>query len=208
MTVARKAAAAWKRSSLFTRLIHRAGVLLLVTGFAASAALAADALDEPYPYQASEADVRQVLADLTRRTGYPALVHEAVRGSVTIANGSGNIADLLDEAASQTRAIWWFDGLVVRFEPSDGLTTAFLDSRGIPVERIRAELQALDLFDPRFPLRASADAAVIRVTGPAGYVEQVTAVVARLVAVREGRRGEGEAVGLFLPRIYHGRTLQ
>ncbi len=189
-------------------MIHRAGLLLVVAGFATTAALAADALDQPYPYQTSGADVRQVLGDLTRRTGYPSVVHEAVRGTITVPNRDGTIADLLDEAAAQTRAVWWFDGLVVHFEPADELTTALLDSRGIPVTRIRAELEALALYDPRFPLRASADAAVLRASGPAGYVEQVTAVVARLVAVREGRRGEGEATGLFLPRIYHGRRSQ
>ena len=177
---------------------------------------AADLLDVTFPYQASGADVEQVLADVTRRVGIVARLSDGVAGEVTIENGDGRLVDVLDQAAAQVRAVWWYDGTILHVDSDDTLTATFLDPQGLSVAAITREMQALGFYDPRFEIRSSSNGSILRISGPQGYVDQAVSLVTALNTARRlgftapaGEVGAQEAAAdvssLYLPRVYRGR---
>lgn len=59
-----------------------------------------------------------------------------------------------------------------------------------------------------FPWRTTADGAILRVTGPKGYVEQVLLLINTLADMRRNRSSGDRTQGLYVPHVYYGRTLQ
>lgn len=168
---------------------------------------ASSVFDETFPYQASGVAMRQVVSDVARATGLIARIGEGVNGEqVTMRNEDGSVVEVLDEAASQAGATWWYDGAILHVEPAANITNALVNPRGLTRAFIYRELDALGLRNDRFPLWATADESVIRVTGPRGYVEQVVGLIATLIEVRNSRLGGSEETSFYIPRIYHGRT--
>ena len=180
------------------------GVYFGATGYCAAQT---DPLQMPFPLQASEADVRQVVSEIARRSGVGILVSDDVRGDVTIRSTDGSAADVLTEATSQVQAIWWYDGSIVHVESASRLTTVIISPNGLTLQAVQSELEALDLYDPRFPIRTSSDGSIFRVSGPEGYVSQVVALIETLAEVRRLQASGDEEFGLYLPRVYHGIAL-
>lgn len=191
----------------------------LAGGVAAQVRDAGDLLAMRFPYQASGADVEQVLSDVTRQVGIVSRLSDGVSGTVTIENGEGRLVDVLDQTASQVRATWWYDGTILHVDSDATLTTLFVDPQGLSVDAINREMEALGLYDPRFELRASSNGSILRVSGPQGYVDQVVSLVTTLNAARRlgvaaagaqaagaaGEDGAPDPAGLYLPRVYRGR---
>ena len=168
--------------------------------------LADELMGRSFPYEASGVDVGQVLADLSRRSGVPVLVGDGLRADVTIRNADGSVADLLNQVAVEAGALWWFDGVAIHVERGDAVGSALVELRGVPIETILGQLSGLGLTDARFPIRATGDGALVRVVGPTGYVEQMSAIVSALVEVEVARRsGAVDPPAAFVPRVYYGR---
>lgn len=163
---------------------------------------------QDFPYVAMDADVQSALGDLGRRTGVTVRLDPSVQGNVSLDNSDGSVLSFLEEALSQTSATWWYDGVILYVEPQDGLTSQLVISQGLSLDAIRTELGTLDLLDDRFPLASTGDGSVIRVIGPAGYVAQVRTLIETLINTRRARTGTPEDVGLYVPRVFHGRSLQ
>ena len=182
-----------------------------VTGGADAPAVGARSLTDElmgrsFPYEASGVDVRQVLEDLSRRSGTPVLVGEGLRADVTIRNAEGSVADLLNQVAVEAGALWWFDGVAIHVERGDAIESALVEVRGVEIETILDQLAGLGLTDTRFPIRATGDGALVRVVGPAGYVQQMAAIVSALVEIEVARRsGVADPPAAFVPRVYYGR---
>lgn len=81
-------------------------------------------------------------------------------------------------------------------------------SQGLSLEAIRTELRTLGLLDDRFPLTSTGDGSVIRVIGSQGYVAQVRTLIETLINTRRARTGTPDELGLYVPRVFHGRALQ
>lgn len=183
----------------------------MASGAAAQVRDAEDLHDIRFPYQASAADIEQVLSDVTRQAGVVARIGDAVEGEVTIDNGDGRLADVLDQTASQVGAVWWYDGTILHVDSDATLTTLFVDPQGLSVEAITREMEALGLYDPRFEIRSSSNGAILRISGPQGYVDQVVSLITtlnnarRLGLVPAGEEAGENASGLYLPRVYRGR---
>ena len=182
-------------------------IALMAGGVAAQAVDDSDVFAMRFPYQASGTAVDQVLSDVTRQAGIIIRLGDGVNGSVTIDNGDGTLIEVLEEAASQVSAVWWYDGTILHIDSDATLTTTFIDPQGLAVATIEGELRALGLYDPRFGLRSSSSGAILRVSGPQSYVDQVVALIATLNSAR--RLGlaitEDDVSGLYLPRVYRGR---
>lgn len=157
---------------------------------------------------AAGADIQKAMSDMGRHAGFTVRIDPAVQGNVTVDNAAGSIETFLDEAMTQTRAIWWYDGVILYVEPKEGLSSALMVSQGLSLVALRKEMEALDLFDDRFPITATGDGAVIRIVGPQGYIKQVQNLADTLITSRRARTGTPEEAGLYIPRVFHGRALQ
>ena len=163
-------------------------------------------MEQSFPYEASGMDVREVLGDLSRRSGTPVMMGDGLRADVTIRNAEGSVADFLNQVSVEAGALWWFDGVAIHVERGDSIQSALVEIRGVPLETIEEQLSALGLVDMRFPIRATGDGALVRVVGPAGYVEQMSALVSALVEIEVARRsGVTDPPAAFVPRVYYGR---
>lgn len=183
--------------------------MLAIAAAGGSAKADLEALNQSFPFQAVGAQIGEVVDELGRRTALVTRVAEGVDGEVTVSNEGGTARDLLEQATRQVDAVWWHDGVVLHVEREADLTTVLVDPAGLPIEFIEGEMAALDLADPRFPLQGSRDEAVVRVSGPAGYVEQVVALVTALVETRRVRVAPPTPeAGVFVPRVFRGRRLQ
>ncbi|MEM9341886.1 MAG: hypothetical protein AAGA87_02460 [Pseudomonadota bacterium] len=190
------------------KVVSYSAVLLIASLALTGKTMALDAkFTEPFPYVAMGSDVRAVLSDMGRRMGVTVRIDPAVTGEVSTENSQGTVQTLLDETLAQTGATWWYDGVILHVEPQDGLSSSLIISQGLGIPEIEAELATLDLLDGRFPLMSTADGAVIRVIGPRGYVEQVRNLVETLIQTRRARTGTPDEVGLYVPRVFHGRVL-
>lgn len=189
-------------------VVSYSAVFLLVNLALAGKLMALDAkFGQPYPFMATGSDVRSVLTEMGRRVGVTVRIDPGVQGEVSADNSQGTVQTLLDEVLAQTGATWWYDGVILYVEPQDGLNSSLIISQGLGIPEIETELAGLDLLDDRFPLMSTADGAVIRVIGPRGYVEQVRNLIETLIQTRRARTGTPEEVGLFIPRVFHGRAL-
>jgi type II secretory pathway component GspD/PulD (secretin) len=162
-------------------------------------------LSMPFPYVASETDLRDVLDALGRRLGLTVRMTEGLGGTVTIDNAQGDVRGLLREVSAQTGTIWWFDGAILRVEPADGLVTELVPTQGLDRAALERELRLLQIYDPRFAMTFGGGGAILRITGPVGYVAQVRSLVETLDATRRRRTDTPEEAGRYAPRVFYGR---
>lgn len=193
-------------SKSYTKLTHQLVLVVLILLVSPTQGLSESVFHREFPYSANEASVRQVLSDLSRKTGLIAQVDDSIRAKVTVQNSEGTVGDLLDAALSQANATWWFDGAVLHVEPASEIKTVYLDTLSLSKRAIEREMENLGLFDTRFPLRTTSDGAVLKISGPGGYTDQVVSLISTLIEARRVRAGnEKDGLGLYLPRVYRGR---
>lgn len=185
-------------------LVGFAAVLALVAATSAIAGPTDDLLDLPFPYEATETEVSQIASTLSARTSLPVRLSAEGIGPVTIRNREGSVRDLLDQLGSTSNLVWWIDGVAIHLEPRDTVTSRLVVVRGLPLDDIERNLGVFDLDDARFPLAATADAGVVRVGGPAGYVDAVAGLIETLVANRQRRTAGPASADPTLPRIFRG----
>lgn len=174
---------------------------LMLFGISASAFAQHPDLLRPFPYAASDEKVDLALRDLTRQTGISVITSNEVNGTITINNTDGSIMDILNSISEQVNAVWWFDGSAVRVEPSSVLTSRMIALDGINVAHLQQQLRAVRMADSKFPLVADPDASMVRVAGPAGYVDAVEALALHLAELRKAER----PIGASFPLIIRGR---
>ena len=186
---------------------YSAAFLLLSLVIGGKAMALAQVFKRDFPYVTSESDVQKSLSDMGRRIGLTVRLDPSVSGAVSVDNSAGTVETFLKEVVAQTGSTWWYDGVILYVEPQSGLTTALVISQGLSLSDISEELERLDLLDERFPLASTGDGAVIRVIGPQGYVTQVRSLIETLIATRRARTSTPDEVGLYVPRVIHGRAI-
>ncbi|RMC34933.1 hypothetical protein C9E81_12655 [Paracoccus alkanivorans] len=166
-----------------------------------------DILAHPFPYRANDVQIEAVLQEMTQKTDIPVIAAEGVGGRVTISNPDGSLRDALDDMASQGHMVWWFDGVAVHVEPAGTVVSRLIGLDGVPVDELRNQMRELGLSDPHYPLRAGAEAGMIRVVAPQGYIDAVSELVEHMAAA-----SAPDAKSKGLPTIIrgngwrHGRT--
>ncbi|MBK4214327.1 hypothetical protein JJJ17_00160 [Paracoccus caeni] len=154
-----------------------------------------------FPYAASDERADTALRDLMRRTGIPVITSNEISGTVSVNNSNGSIMDVLNSISEQVNGVWWFDGSAVRVEPSSVLTSRMIPLDGFTVGQFRQQVRAVRLEDTRFPISASEDASMIRLSGPTGYVDAVEALAVHLAELRRADK----PVRAGFPVIIRGR---
>ncbi|TWI35147.1 type III secretion protein C [Paracoccus sulfuroxidans] len=157
-------------------------------------------LENPFPYEAKEVGVEAMLQDLTRKTQVPVIVSKPIGGKLTLSNQDGSVRDALNMMSDQGQGIWWFDGSAVHVEPPGSIVSQLIGLDGITVTQLRDQMRAVGLENEQFPLRADANAEMVRIVAPQGYVDAVAELITHMV---ESRNPE---TGGHMPRIIRGRS--
>lgn len=138
-------------------------------------------IEQPYPYEAKDVALTDMLHELSHKTGLPVVVGAGVSGRADIANVGGSVRSLLDGLADAGRVSWWFDGAAVHVEPAE-MTSRLLPLNGVRAEDLRAALRAVGMTAGEYPMIAEPGARLIRIVAPQGYVDMVEQTIAALAA--------------------------
>jgi len=171
-----------------------------------------------FDYSASNASVRDALAELSQQGHVPIVVDSDVQARLA---GRFNMTPqhFLDAATSDNGLDWYFDGAVVRVSRASARRTLAIRLVYAEPEELFSVLRETRIADPRFPPQLDEGARVVTVSGPPAFVTRVeqaaralergtrerlrTAVrVVKLTAARAADRDErqGERV-IVLPGI-------
>lgn len=169
------------RSSSLVRLARPLLFLLLLLLPAAPArAGTPDWGEEPYVYRSVEQDLRELLKDFAGNVGLTLQMSESVQGTVRGSLPPAPPAEFLDQLARVYGLLWYWDGFILWVYGIDEATSRMIDLGTGDAQRLADTMLELDLWDDRFPLRASVSANLVLVTGPPRYVELVAEAAAKL----------------------------
>lgn len=133
---------------------------------------------EPYNYLVIDQDLRDVLAEFGRNVRLPVKVSDAiarrrVRNDLAVAPPR----DFLQRLCESYGLVWYYDGAVLHFSDENEVRTELLNTGSVEPPTLLRKLEALDVADPRFPIRAGGGGGVITVSGPPPYLALVRKTV-------------------------------
>lgn len=173
------------------------------TGQVPGAAANWDILGEPFPYEGKDVTMQALAKELTQKTGIPVIAPQLGGGGFAVDNMNGTVRDLLDKIEADGRALWWWDGGAIRFEPADNTTSALIPLQGVTSDELLQQVAALGIDEVKYPIMSNPDARFIRVVGPQGYVESLRELIASIAASRTPAGAPAQGAGLTIIR---GRT--
>lgn len=157
-----------------------------------SAALATPVSQERFNVTIRDQDVREVLLELSGALGIPITVSDAVQGRVSASFESATAEELLDTIARARGLDWRFDGRRIDVTAKSEQATRILDLDGVRIAELVSALQALEVYEDRFPMTAL-DGEIGMIVAPPNYIALVEVVLARLVERHEAERIAAEA---------------
>lgn len=162
-------------------------------------------LYQPFPYEAKDVALTDMLQQMTMKTGVPVIAAQGLAGRVDVSNSSGSLRDALDQVAGDAGLLWWFDGAAVHVEPASAMTSRLLPLQGITMPDLREQMDAVGMAHTDYRMIANDRASVVRVVAPRGYTDALAEVIAAMAAERsaraDGSRGD-------LPVVIRGPARQ
>ncbi|GLS81601.1 hypothetical protein [Paracoccus marinus] len=162
-------------------------------------------LYQPFPYEAKDVALTDMLQQMTIKTGVPVIAAQGLAGRVSVANGSGSLRDALDQVSGDAGLLWWFDGAAVHVEPASAMTSRLLPLQGVSMPALREQLDAVGMAHTSYRMIANDRASVVRVVAPRGYTDALAEVIAAMAAERSARADGGRS---GMPLIIRGPARQ
>lgn len=138
-------------------------------------------LEQPFPYEAKDVALTEMLHEMSQKTGLPVIVGEGVSGRAEVSNLRGSVRDLLQRLAEDGRISWWFDGAAVHVEAA-AMVSRLLPLKGVRPADLREALRGVGLTANEYPMLAEGNARMVRIVAPQGYVEAVQQTIDALAA--------------------------
>jgi type III secretion protein C len=153
-----------------------------------------------YSYAVIDQDLRDLLTEYGRNINVAVQlsdeIHGHLRGPLPVATAQ----EFLDRLCERFGLVWYYDGSVLSVSLLTELRTELIDIGKAPARAVSDKLASLDVLDPRFPVKVTADPAMVSVSGPPPYVSRLRETVTML-ARSLGRPGEQEDNRV---RVYRG----
>ncbi len=134
--------------------------------------------DSRYSYVLIDQDVRDALQEFGRNLSVPVLLSDKIRGQVRGDVRADTAGGFLDKLTRANGLVWYFDGSVLHVNTNDEVSTQIINIGRANGDAVIAEIHRLDLMDDRFSVRATANAPVLRVSGPPPFIAMVKQVAA------------------------------
>jgi type III secretion protein C len=157
----------------------------------------------PYKYLVIDQDVKGVLSEFGLNIDVPVEVSDQVKGRLRGRLPAASAKEFLDGLCESYGLVWYFDGAVLHVSAKTEVRTELISIGRLPASEVTAKLSTLGIADPRFPVRSTADAGIVSVSGPPPFislVRQTLSAMARAAApptVREDSHGDDVRVRVF-----------
>lgn len=162
--------------------------------------------DTVYPYVAVEQDLRDVLTALGRNMDVGIRLTDKVTGKVQGKLPAMSPEKFLNHLARTYGLVWYYDGQVLEVSTVHDVVSRVVSLEKPSFKKFRMTLQALQVWDDRYPLRVAAGTGVVLVSGPRRYVELVAQTAKELektaprsVRVLRGSGGGASGSGAASP---------
>lgn len=159
-----------------------------------------------YKYLVIDQDIKEVLTQFGRNIDVPVEVSDQVKGRLRGQLPVATAREFLNQLCESYGLVWYFDGAALHINAKSEIKTELINIGRLPVKNVTDELDKLGIADPRFPVRTTADGAVLSVSGPTPFIALVRQTLTAMVraaspAVREEKSGDEIRV-----RVFRGNT--
>lgn len=139
---------------------------------------------EPYTYLTIDQDLRQVLKDFAAQLGVTLQLSPAVQGTVRGRLPPAAPEQFLEQLARVYGLLWYWDGYILWVYGLEEADSRVVQLQTASTQQLADTLAELDIWDERFPIRASLGSNILLVTGPSRYVDLVVETAEMLEANR------------------------
>lgn len=174
-----------RRAGVAWRGLACAGALLIAPVSAGAAALKLP--DTPYNYTVIDQELGAALQEFGANLGIKLSISPEVKGRIQGRIPESKPQAFLDRLATNYNLEWYYDGSVLYITSAKENRTQLLVLSPIGYDALKGSLDALQISDPRFPLRPSPGKGVVMVSGPPRYVTLIEQTLAGLVAEEQAR---------------------
>ncbi|MBO1322586.1 type III secretion system outer membrane ring subunit SctC [Acanthopleuribacter pedis] len=126
---------------------------------------------EKYSLQVREEALNTVLQNFCADQGIYTIISEQITGTVSGQFTQLDPADFLNRLTAAYNLIWYYDGTVLYIYHSSEMASEMLTMQFAKIDRYMMALDAVQILDQRFPIRALESEGLVYVTGPPRYVE-------------------------------------
>ena len=172
--------------------------------------------DKVYPYVAVEQDLTELLIALGRNMDVGIRLSKTVEGKVKGRLPQLPPEEFLNHLARTYGLVWYYDGHVLEVTTVSDVVSRVVSLKKISVKRLYVVLQALEIWDDRYPPRSAGETGIVFVSGPRRYVELVTQTakeldnaapkMVRLLKGSGGTMAAGDAGGGAVAGLIEGGT--
>lgn len=137
----------------------------------------------PYRYLVIDQDIKEVLVEFGRNVDLPVAVSDQVKGRLRGQISTATAREFLDGLCESYGLLWYFDSATLHVSAKTEVRTELVSTGRLSSREAADKLTALGISDPRFPVRATEDTAIISLSGPPPFLSQ-----ARQTLTALGRR--------------------
>jgi len=134
-----------------------------------------------YKYVVIDQDIRDVLGEFGRNTNVPIKLSDQVKGRIRGPLEPGSAAAFLKTLCDGHGLVWYFDGAVLHVSAANEIQTAFIDLGPLRPQELTDKLAKLGYADIRYPIKATASADVVAVSGPPPYLALIQQTAAAMM---------------------------
>lgn len=143
--------------------------------------------DTSYNYTVIDQDLSAAVQEFGANLGIKVSISPEVKGRIQGRIPEGKAQAFLDRLATSYNLEWYYDGSVLFVTSARENRTQLLVLNPISFDHLKNSLDALQISDPRFPVRPAPGKGVVMVSGPPRYVALIEQTLAGLVAEEQAR---------------------
>jgi type III secretion protein C len=136
--------------------------------------------EENFSHFSDREDLRIVLRDLARDSGFVISVSDRVEGEVNGSFEANSYAQSFDVLARMFSLTTYFDGSVLWVSTIDEIESVTIQLKSISVQSFKKKLENIGILDSRWSWRSLTSERILYLTGPARYVEMISQMASKL----------------------------
>jgi type III secretion protein C len=134
-----------------------------------------------YKYVVIDQDIRDVLIEFGRNLNIPVKLSDQIKGRIRGPLELMSAAEFLKTLCDGHGLVSYFDGAVLHISVASEIQTAFIDLGHLRPQELTDKLDKLGYSDVRYPIKATANADVIAVSGPPPYLALIQQTAAAMM---------------------------
>lgn len=159
-----------------------------------------------YKYLVIDQDIKEVLTEFGRNIDVPVEVSDQVKGRLRGQLPVATAREFLNQLCESYGLVWYFDGAALHINAKSEIKTELINIGHLPAKNVTDELDKLGIADPRFPVRTTADGAVISISGPTPFISLVRQTLTAMARAASPVVREEKSTDEIRVRVFRGNT--